>query len=98
LKAENSRRSENSDIPKLYKEISRLKRNELKLKDELRSVIAQLEQQPNPSNPNERLLQLRGRFVMTIQDDNETDNAQLILQVKNMENIYEEEEEDNHEF
>ena len=79
-----------NDVTKLNREIFRLKNKEILLKDEVRILISQLEQ--NQITTYTRQMQLREKFVMTVQDQNDTENSRLILQVNSMEKISEEDE------
>ena len=81
-----------NDVTKLNREIFRLKNKEILLKDEVRILISQLEQKQNQITTYTRQMQLREKFVMTVQDQNDTENSRLILQVNSMEKISEEDE------
>lgn len=83
---------EANDINKLNCEIFRLQNKEVLLKNEVRTLMSQLEKKQNQITTNPRQMQLQGKFVMTVQDQNNTDNARLVLQVNSMEKISEEDE------
>lgn len=95
-------KTENTEVSKLNREISRLLKNESKLKNEVRALGAQLEGHSNQTSTNDKLMQLRGKFLMTIEDHNKADNTRLILQVRDMQKMNDdgkrEEEEDTLEF
>lgn len=77
--------TEISDPTKLHREILSLRSREVKLKAEISLLKSQLD--INNMETDTKHLQLKGNFVMKVEDQSKSDKSLLVLKVKSMEQI-----------